>query len=167
MCSNDLRSGKLRGQIERMAGPAPFTIVTITHPDQLRDKEVRSTINSYSHKRQGRRPRPIILNRKLAIPWTIKTKSSTPAKDDVCDGHITSKDNKDQNNLPRIDNNQVDLLSPRNPSPLTIGFAGTRRDPFAVYPIPIRGCVEEAVDFWLNVWVPSQITGTSSPYSDI
>lgn len=132
-----------------------FTIVRINHPDDLRAPKTRYAVNSYTHRHSGRRPRQIALEKQLAISWTKSKERS------ACSRHASSKAGRSEYHPPPQNNIKIGTgIAPiENPSPLTIEFTGIRRDPFSAYPITIQGCVEGAVDFWLKVWVPSQVTG--------
>ncbi|KAK5055113.1 hypothetical protein LTR84_012861 [Exophiala bonariae] len=134
-----------------MTDKPAFTIVSIKHPDELRAPETRYTVNSYTHRHTGRRPKKIALKKQLAVSWT-KSREDTP-DESISSGGPPSVD---------ADPSQCDTRNSAviaSPSPLTIEFTGTRRDPFNSYPIEVRGCVEGAVDFWLKEWTPAQIPG--------
>ncbi|KIX08080.1 uncharacterized protein Z518_02735 [Rhinocladiella mackenziei CBS 650.93] len=53
----------------------PVTFLKIHHPDDLRIKETRFTVASYTHKKRGRRPLGISLDKNLAVS---RTRSTTP-----------------------------------------------------------------------------------------
>ena len=133
------------------------TFLNINHPDELRSKETRFAVASHTHTRRGRRPRSIPIERKLAVRWS-RPASSSP--DDQESSSSASQTPENALQVPKY----VPLRSrnsPKPPSPVTIEFSGTRQDPFRVYPIPVEGCVESAVDFWTKAWVPSQVPGMS------
>lgn len=140
-----------------------FTIVTINHPDDLRAPETRYAVNSYTHRHHGRRPKQISLKKPLAISWT-KSKENISDEPRACSSRVSSETEHSEGHPPAGSNTRNDTLI-RSLSPLTIEFSGLRRDPFTSYPIPVQGCVEGAVDFWLQEWVPSQVPGmvTSFP----
>lgn len=140
-----------------MTGKKPaFTIVSINHPDELRAPKTRYAVNSYTHRHVGRRPKQITLSKKLAVSWT-KEKEVKPKEPTLSSGPDSVEAETNFDSLSR--SGTEDTLTTAAPSPLTVEFTGTRRDPFNAYPIEVRGCVEGAVDFWLKEWVPAQIPG--------
>jgi hypothetical protein len=134
-----------------MTDKPAFTFVSIKHPDELRAPETRYAVNSYTHRHTGRRPKKITLKKHLAVSWT-KSREDTPDESISSGGHASVDADPSQSGREKP-------ATIASPSPLTIEFNGTRRDPFNSYPIEVRGCVEGAVDFWLQEWTPAQIPG--------
>jgi len=133
-----------------------FAIVQINHPDDLRTSKTKYAVNSFTHRHSGRRPRQITLKKHLATPWA-KAKEETSCTSQADSEKEPSKCHTQPQLTIQSSRTSTSLAMS---SPVTVEFTGLRRDPFNSFPIAMQGCVEGAVDFWLKVWVPSQVTGT-------
>jgi hypothetical protein len=125
--------------------------LNVSHPDQLKTKEAKYAVAAFTHTRKGRRPRRLPRDKRSTLSWT---KVTDPDADNL-DGdseHIATQDNDGQNVLTL--RSTPDRAIFRTSSPLTVGFSGSRHDPFQAHPIPFDKHIDDAVYFWLRQWMP-------------